>query len=134
MEKTKKNVWETLEARLREAFPYPWPETDWHGEPLQEDDKVDYYESRNDPLISFLIGEGEMNSNGVEFVEFEPSFYASVSYDEIPQGTEDDCEAVIYVDGKFYKVGVFFTSWSGYRLNEIAYEVSPKTVEVVVYE
>lgn len=133
----KKNVWNELEERLRVVFPYPWP-TDMNP----EYDKEDYYESRNDPLIPFLTGEEKKNKKlvsksaeqGIEFVEFEGSFYENVDYDSIPQGTEDECDAVIKVDSDFYKVGLIFTSWTGYRLNEEAFKVSPKTVEVVVYE
>lgn len=132
----KQNVWDELEAQLRVVFPYPYPETMDNGY-----DKEDYYESRSDPLIPFLTGENVkpheqlgIAANGIEFVEFEGSFYENMDYDSIPQGTEDECDAVIKVYGEFYKVGLYFTSWSGYRLSEVAHKVSPKTVEVVVYE
>lgn len=131
----KKNVWKKLEARLREVFPYPWPETNWRGEPINKEELDDYYETENDPLIPFLIGKGKStNSGGIEFVEFEGSFYEGVDYDSIPQGTEDACNAVIRVDGVYYKVGLIFTSYRGYMLDDEANEVTPKVVEVVIYE
>lgn len=127
---TKSNVWDELEAQLRLVFPYPWDDD------IEEEDREDYYESEKDPLIPFLTGrEGTPNAVGnIEYVEFEGSFYENMDYDSIPQGTEDECDAVIKVDGEFYKVGLYFTSWSGYRLSEVAHKVSPKIIEVVVYE
>ncbi|MNK14410.1 hypothetical protein D3C87_325330 [compost metagenome] len=135
MTKRKLNIWESVEKRLRNVFPYPWPTDADPG-----DDLNDYYDSANDPLIPFLIGGADKKlvkkaeEEGIEFVEFAGSFYENVDYDSIPQGTEDECEAVVKVDGEFYKVGLIFTSWSGYRLNEWAAKVTPKVIEVVVYE
>jgi hypothetical protein len=138
----KKNVWDSLEDTLRLVFPYPYPETNWKGEPIEDDDLEDYYESKKDPLVTFLIGNGIPKStpksylaiHNIEFVEFEGSFYENLDYDSIPQGTEDECSSVIKVGEQFYKVGLIFTSYSGYRLNWTAYEVSPKTIEVTIYE
>lgn len=140
----KKNAWDSLEDTLRLVFPYPYPELNWKGEPIEDDDLEDYYESEKDPLVTFLIGEDKKaytitwepptQSVTLEFVEFEGSFYENVDYDSIPQGTEDECSAVIKVGEQFYKVGLIFTSYSGYRLNWTAYEVTPKVVEVVIYE
>lgn len=135
MAKRNVNVWDELEPVLRSVFPYPYPDD------MNPDyDLEDYYEAESDPLIPFLTDDAEKSvlkkaaAQGIEFVEYNGSFYEGVDYDSIPQGTEDDCDSIICVNGQHYKVAMYFTSYSGYRLHNEAYKVSPKTVEVVVYE
>ncbi len=137
----KKDVWDSLvEQKLRVAFPYPYPETNWKGEPIEEEEREDYYDAGDDPMISFLTGKAtkaELRyaaTKDIEFVEFDGSFYETVDYDSIPQGTEDECESIVKIEGQHFSVGVYFTSYSGYRLSDVAHAVNPKTVEVVVYE
>lgn len=135
MTKRNANVWEDLEPILRSVFPYPYPD-----DMDTELELADYYEAERDPLIPFLTDEADKKAMkkaleaGIEFVEYNGSFYESVDYDSIPQGTEDECDSIIKVGDQHYRVGLLFTSYSGYRLDEEAYKVIPKTVEVVVYE
>lgn len=135
MTKRNVNVWEDLEPILRSVFPYPYPD-----DMNPEYELADYYEAESDPLIPFLTDVAEKKDikraleAGIEFVEYTGSFYEGVDYDSIPQGTKDDCDSIICVNGQHYNVTIYFTSYSGYRLHEEAYKVSPKTVEVVVYE
>lgn len=131
----KKNVWSSVvEPLLRDVFPYPW------AEGTTEEEKEWRYDSYDDPMIPFLIGNGNKKTlksaseKGIEFVELEGSMYEGMDYNSIPQGTEDPCNAIITINGGFYRVGLIFTSYSGYKLSEVSHEVSPKTVEVVVYE
>lgn len=138
MTKRNVNVWEKLEPKLREVFVVNYPS--YMPENPSEEDKEDYYDPSQDPLISFLVDEATKKeikaaeAKGIEFVEYNGSFYENVDYDSIPQGTEDECDSIIKVDGEFYKVGLYFTSSSGYLLSKDAFKVSPKTIEVVVYE
>jgi hypothetical protein len=134
----KKNVWNELEERLRAVFPYQWPD-----DLDEDDDKNWYYDSSEDPLIPFITGEEggcpwrmleEATKQGIEFVEYEGSFYENVDYDNIPQGTEDECSAIVKVDGEFYKIGLIYTSSRGLLFTQEAFKVSPKTIEVVIYE
>lgn len=133
----KKNVWDELETRLRTVFPYSWPD-----DLDEDDDKNWYYDSSQDPLIPFITGEEKDNKKlvkiaaeqGIEFVEYEGSFYENVDYDSIPQGTEDECNAIVKVDGEFYKIGLIYTSRRGHLFEQEAFKVSPKTIEVVIYE
>lgn len=137
----KKNVWNYVEEALRVVFPYPYPTTNWKGEPIREHEWEDYYEAEKDPLIKFLIGEKltapeqfGVAAQGIEFNEFEGSFWENVGYDETPQGTEDQVHSIIKIGDKHYKIGLTYYSYGGYSLDEEAYEVTPKVVEVVVYE
>jgi len=137
----KKNVWEAVEEALRAVFPYPYPETNWKGEPIKDDELEDYYDPSDDPLIPFLTGQKikaaqqlGIAAQGIEFVEFQGSFWENVGYDQTPQGTEDECEAIIKIADKHYKVLLMYRSTGGYYLDQEAYEVVPKTVEVVIYE
>jgi hypothetical protein len=127
-----KNVWKKLEPKLREVFPYPWEEG------IEEEDKEWQYDSSLDPLLPFLVGDGAesvSSLNGeIEFVELAGSIYDGMDYDSIPQGTEDECSTIIKIDDTFYRVGLIFTSYSGYKLDNVAHAVSPKTIEVVIYE
>lgn len=119
----KENVWPMFEAILREHFP------------SQYDDDDEYWAHDATDAREFISGNAkEKELAGIEIVEPATSFYENFDYDNYPQGEEDQCFSIVFYEGKHYKIGLIYKSYGGYHFDERAYEVQPKTIEVVVYE